>query len=79
MKPGDLDRQYREAIHQMTPAERFERCCELYTFMKRALALQVGEGHPGLSTDEVKWHVAKRMYLTDRSAQRLLALAKGPT
>jgi len=77
MGPGDIERHYREAIHRMTPAERFERCCALYSSMKQALSLQIASDHPDWSADEVKWHVAKRMYLTDRSAQELLELAKG--
>jgi hypothetical protein len=78
MDPGDIEGYYRDAIHRMTPVERFERCCALYTFMKRALSLQIAQDHPDWSADEVKWHVAKRMYLTDRGAQELLALAKDP-
>jgi hypothetical protein len=62
----------------MTPAERFGRCCELYAFMHRAVSFQIAEDHRSWSADEVKWQVAKRMYLTDRGAQRLLALAKAP-
>ncbi len=79
MNPDDLERHRREAIHRMTPAERFQRCCELYASMHRALSLQIAEDHRSWPADEVKWQVAKRMYLTDRGAQRLLALAKDPT
>ncbi len=78
MTPDDFERQRRDAIHRMTPGERFQRCCELYAFMHQALSLQIAEDHPSWSVDEVKWHVAKRMYLTDRGAQELLALARDP-
>ena len=71
-----IERRYREAIHRMTPAERFERCGALYTSMKRALSLQIAKDHPDWSADEVKWQVAKQMYLTDRGAQELLERAK---
>ncbi|MBN1346785.1 MAG: hypothetical protein JXQ73_29105 [Phycisphaerae bacterium] len=74
-RPDDIQRRYLDAVYRMTPAERYQRCCSLYASMHRALSLQIAEAHPGMSAEEVRWHVASRMYLTDAGAQKLLRQA----
>ncbi len=76
MASTDPENLRREAIYRMTSAERFGTCCELYDFMHRLICQQVREEHPDWPDDEIRWQVARRMYLTDREAQKLLAVAR---
>ncbi len=68
----DVEDYYRDAIARLTVEERFQRVCSLFASMQRMLALQIRQEAPSLSDWEIKWRVAKRMYLTDPGAQKLL-------
>src|SRR4051794_17943323 len=53
-------------------AGRLQRAFSLYAEMRAMLEYQVRKRHPELSDREVMIKVARRMYLSDTAAQRLL-------
>jgi len=63
---------YHRAWGKLGGAARLRRTSSLFTEMWRMLELQIAKQHPGLGDREIRRLTAKRMYLSDASAQLLL-------
>jgi hypothetical protein len=57
-------------------AKRLQRAFSLYAEMRAMLEFQVRKRHPELSEQELPWHVARLMYLSDDATQRLIQKAR---
>ncbi len=57
-------------------AGRLQRAFSLYAEMRAMLEFQVRKKHPELSDAEIRWEVARQMYLSDDGAQRLIDQAR---
>jgi hypothetical protein len=65
---AEYDRYWREAGGMA----RVRRTALLYASFREMLEFQVRKKNPGLSDREVAIRAARRMYLSDKAAQRLL-------
>ena len=65
---GEYDRYWRS----VGGAARIRRTASLYESFRRILEHQVRKSNTGLSDREVMIKAARRMYLSDKAAQRLL-------
>jgi hypothetical protein len=67
-----VDEIYRQAWGEFGGAARLRRSSSLFAEMWQLLELQVEKQFPGLRDREIRRRTAKRMYLSDASAQLLL-------
>ncbi|MGO9469595.1 MAG: nucleotidyl transferase AbiEii/AbiGii toxin family protein [Isosphaeraceae bacterium] len=63
---------YHQAWGKLGGAARLRRTSSLFSEMWRMLELQIAKQHPSLGDHEIRRLTAKRMYLSDASAQLLL-------
>jgi hypothetical protein len=72
-----VEESYFQAWGKVGGAGRLRRTVSLYTDIRRMVEFQIQRNHPELSAGEVQRQTAKRMYLSDDAAQRLLDHVRG--
>src|SRR5437868_7132694 len=77
MSSIDVEDAYFQAWGKVGGAGRLRRAFSLYADIRRMLEFQIRKKHPELGEDEIKRRTAKRMYVADDAAQRLLDRSKG--
>ena len=69
---SQIEEAYFQAWGKAGGSGRVRRAFSMFDFMRQMLRLQVKNQKPGLSGGELTWRTAKRMYFSDKAAQRLL-------
>src|SRR5438132_246256 len=72
-----IEEAYFQAWGKVGGVGRLRRAFSLYADIRRMLELQVRKKHPELGEGEIQRRTAKRMYVADDAAQRLLNHSKG--
>jgi hypothetical protein len=68
-----VEREYQARIAALSPRERLERSAAMLKWTRALLARQVIAELGPMSTERLKWEVAKRLYRGDPAAQALIA------
>src|SRR5436305_645930 len=72
-----IEEAYFQAWGKVGGVGRLRRTFSLYAEIRRMVEFQIQKNHPELGDGEVQRRTAKRMYLSDEAAQRLLDRSRG--
>lgn len=72
-----VEQEYRRLWGNVGGAGRLRRTVSLHTDIRRMIEHQIKSNQPGLGNRDLAIEVARRMYMSDAGAQRLLDDAKG--
>lgn len=56
----------------MSPAEKIARSGAMFAWTRQQMAIQIRKEKPDLSDEEIKWHVALRLYEQDPEVVKLI-------
>ena len=73
----EIERLYRQRIHEQNGAERIARVEALFEEMRAIVRRRMEAAHPDRNERAIRKLVAQALYRTDRHAQRLLSLLDG--
>ncbi len=63
-----IEQHYQSSIDALTPAQRVDRCMAMLQWTREFLGRQVVAEAGPMSTERLKWEVAKRLYGADPTA-----------
>ncbi len=72
METSDIDLEYERRWKAMSPAEKVSRSAAMFAWTRQQMARQIRNAQPSLSDEEVKWHVALRLYEREPEVVKLI-------
>lgn len=72
METSDIDLEYERRWKAMSPAEKVSRSAAMFAWTRQQMARQIRNAQPSLSDEEVKWHVALRIYEREPEVVKLI-------
>jgi hypothetical protein len=67
-----VEQQYQARMDSLLPKERVARCAAMLKWTRDVLARQVIDELGAVSTERLKWEVAKRLYGADPAARAII-------
>jgi hypothetical protein len=72
VETSDIDLEYERRWKAMSPAEKVSRSAAMFAWTRQQMARQIRNAQPSLSDEEVKWHVALRLYEREPEVVKLI-------
>ncbi len=72
MVPSEVEIEYQNRISEMTPAERMSRTSAMLAWTRQQIARQIQKSHGDISTEELRWRVALRLYQDEPEVVRMI-------
>ncbi len=72
METSDIDLEYERRWKAMSPAEKVSRSAAMFAWTRQQMARRIRNAQPSLSDEEVKWHVALRIYEREPEVVKLI-------
>ena len=68
----EVELEYERRWKAMSPAERFSRSAAMLAWTRQQIARRIRSNAPYLSDEEVKWHVALKLYEREPEVVKLI-------
>jgi hypothetical protein len=72
VETSDIDLEYERRWKAMSPAEKVSRSAAMFAWTRQQMARRIRNAQPSLSDEEVKWHVALRIYEREPEVVKLI-------
>ena len=72
VEKSEIELEYERRWQAMSPAEKIARSAAMLAWTREQMAIRIRNAQPGLSDEEVRWHVALQLYERDSDVVRLI-------
>lgn len=72
VEPSEIDLEYERRWKAMSAAEKISRSAAMFAWTRQQMARRIHSDQPSLSEDEVKWHVALKLYEREPEVVKLI-------
>ncbi len=72
MEKSEIEMEYERRWQAMSPVEKVARSAAMLAWTRQQMAIRIRNTQPGLSDEEVRWHVALQLYERDPDVVRLI-------
>jgi hypothetical protein len=72
VEPSEIDLEYERRWKAMSAAEKIARSAAMFAWTRQQMARRIHSDQPSLSEDEVKWHVALKLYEREPEVVKLI-------
>ena len=69
---SEIDLEYERRWKAMSPAEKVSRSAAMFAWTRQQMARRLRNAAPSLSDEEVKWHVAMKLYEREPEVVKLI-------
>ncbi len=72
METSEIELEYERRWRAMSPAEKLSRSAAMFAWTRQQMARRIRSAQPSLSDEEVKWHVALKLYEREPEVVKLI-------
>lgn len=72
MLASEVELEYARRLKGMSPAEKMARSAAMFAWTRQQMARRIRNLAPSLSDEEVKWHVALKLYEQEPEVVKLI-------
>ena len=72
MEKSEIELEYERRWKAMSPAEKISRSAAMFAWTRQQMARRIQSDQPSLSDEEVKWHVALKLYEREPEVVKLI-------
>ncbi|MCU0712893.1 MAG: hypothetical protein MUC43_12600 [Pirellula sp.] len=72
MESSEIELEYERRWKAMSHMEKFSRCAAMFAWTRQQMARRIRSEQPSLSDEEVKWHVALKLYEREPEVVKLI-------
>lgn len=72
MTPTEVEMEYEKRWKAMSHAEKVSRSAAMLAWTRQQIARRIRDADPNLSDEEVKWHVALKLYEREPEVVKLI-------
>ena len=69
---SEVEQEYERRLRGMSPAERMARSAAMFAWTRQQMARRIRIDQPSLTDEEVKWHVALKLYEGEPEVVKLI-------
>lgn len=72
VESSEIEQEYERRWKAMSPAEKVSRSAAMFAWTRQQMARRIRSAQPSLSDEEVKWHVALKLYEREPEVVKLI-------
>jgi hypothetical protein len=72
VETSEIELEYERRWKAMSPAEKVSRSAAMFAWTRQQMARRIRSDQPSLSDEEVKWHVALKLYEREPEVVKLI-------
>ncbi len=72
MNKTEVDQEYERRWKAMSHAEKFSRSAAMFAWTRQQMGRRIRNENPQLSDEEIKWHVALKLYERESEVVKLI-------
>lgn len=72
VETSEIEQEYERRWIAMSPAEKMARCAAMFAWTRQQMARRIRSAQPSLVDEEVKWHVALKLYEHEPEVVKLI-------